>query len=66
MYPSNPSGFGAYGAKVFWTDPSDGSDEAVRVASKLATDPSDKYFYADQCGNDNNWRAHHHLRAVKQ
>ena len=50
----------AYGATVVWTDPADGSDGAIRVARKLAAEHPEKYFYADQYGNENNWRAHYH------
>jgi cysteine synthase B len=49
----------AYGAQVIWTDPADGSDGAIRTARKMAADNPD-YFYADQYGNDNNWRAHYY------
>src|ERR1700690_1822476 len=49
----------AYGANIVWTDPADGSDGAIRMARKLAADDPEKYFYADQYGNDNNWRAHY-------
>ena len=50
----------AYGANIIWTDPADGSDGAIRKARELAADDPDKYFYADQYGNDNNWLAHYH------
>ena len=50
----------AYGAKVIWTDPADGSDGAIRMARSLAAEHPDEYFYADQYGNDNNWRAHYY------
>ena len=50
----------AYGAKIVWTDPADGSDGAIRMARKLAAEQPEKYFYADQYGNDNNWRAHYY------
>ena len=49
----------AYGANIVWTDPADGSDGAIRKARALAAADPDKYFYADQYGNDNNWRAHY-------
>ena len=49
----------AYGAQVVWTDPADGSDGAIRMARKMAAEQPEKYFYADQYGNDNNWRAHY-------
>ena len=49
-----------YGAEVLWTDPADGSDGAIRMARKLIAESPEKYFYADQYGNDNNWRAHYY------
>ena len=51
---------GAYGAHVVWTDPNDGSDGAIRKARAMAAATPDKYYYADQYGNDANWRAHYH------
>jgi cysteine synthase B len=53
----------AYGANVLWTDPADGSDGAIRKARELAAAEPDRYFYADQYGNDNNWLAHYHTTA---
>ena len=63
--PSNVSSerkhiLAAYGAEIIWTDPADGSDGAIRRARKLAAEQPKKYFYADQYGNDNNWRAHYY------
>jgi cysteine synthase B len=49
----------AYGANVIWTDPADGSDGAIRKARALAVEQPEKYFYADQYGNNANWRAHY-------
>jgi cysteine synthase B len=49
----------AYGAEVVWTDPADGSDGAIRMARTMAAENPEKYFYADQYGNDNNWLAHY-------
>ena len=46
----------AYGAEVVWTNPADGSDGAIRKARELIAADPDKYFYADQYGNENNWR----------
>jgi cysteine synthase B len=51
---------GAYGANVIWTDPNDGSDGAIRKARELAASEPEKYYYADQYGNDANWQAHYH------
>jgi cysteine synthase B len=53
----------AYGANILWTDPADGSDGAIRLARKLAAEGPETYFYADQYGNDNNWRAHYRTTA---
>jgi S-sulfo-L-cysteine synthase (O-acetyl-L-serine-dependent) len=48
----------AYGAEIVWTDPADGSDGAILKARELAKDKA-KYYYADQYGNEANWRAHY-------
>ena len=63
--PSNVSSerkhiLAAYGAEIIWTDPADGSDGAIRKARELAANEPQKYFYADQYGNENNWRAHYY------
>jgi cysteine synthase B len=49
-----------YGANIIYTDPSDGSDGAIRKARELARNHPDQYFYADQYSNDANWKAHYH------
>jgi cysteine synthase B len=49
----------AYGAKIIFTDPSEGSDGAIKIARLLAEGHPDLYFYADQYSNDGNWRAHY-------
>ena len=48
----------AYGANIVWTDPADGSDGAILKARELAQD-KDRYYYADQYGNEANWKAHY-------
>lgn len=53
----------AYGAEVVWTSPADGSDGAIRKARELIAAEPGRYFYANQYGNDNNWRAHYHTTA---
>jgi cysteine synthase B len=50
----------AYGAKVIYTDPAEGSDGAIRVARELAAQHPELYYYADQYSNDANWQAHYH------
>jgi cysteine synthase B len=49
----------AYGATVIYTDPGEGSDGAIRKAQEIAAAEPEKYFYADQYSNENNWRAHY-------
>ncbi|HTR24621.1 MAG TPA: pyridoxal-phosphate dependent enzyme [Terriglobales bacterium] len=49
----------AYGANIIYTDPSEGSDGAIKIARALAAERPDLYFYADQYSNDANWRAHY-------
>ena len=50
----------AYGAEIIYTNPADGSDGAIRMARKVAAEHPDRYFYANQYGNENNWRAHYY------
>jgi cysteine synthase B len=54
-----------YGADLVLTDPMDGSDGAIREARRLAAAAPDRYFYADQYGNDANWRAHFETTGVE-
>ena len=49
----------AYGAKVEWTDPDQGSDGAIRRARQIAADEPEIYCYMDQYSNPANWRAHY-------
>ncbi len=53
----------AYGAEVIWTDPANGSDGAIRKARELAAAEPERYFYADQYSNDENWKAHYRTTA---
>jgi len=50
----------AYGARVEWTDPDQGSDGAIRRARELAANDPVRFYYADQYSNDANWLAHFH------
>ena len=61
--PERKNILAAYGANVLWTDPADGSDGAIRMARKLIAEHPEKFFYANQYGNDNNWRAHYYSTA---
>jgi S-sulfo-L-cysteine synthase (O-acetyl-L-serine-dependent) len=53
----------AYGVKIIWTDPADGTDGSIRKARELASNHPEEYWYADQYSNDNNWRAHYRTTA---
>jgi len=50
----------AYGAKVIFTDPGEGSDGAIHKVREFYAEHPEKYFYADQYSNDANWQAHYH------
>jgi cysteine synthase B len=49
----------AHGAEVIETDPIEGYDFAIAEAQRLAGEHPDRYWYANQYGNDDNWRAHY-------
>lgn len=53
----------AYGAKIIYSDPLEGSDGAIRHAQKLKEENPDKYFMPDQYNNPNNPRAHYETTA---
>jgi cysteine synthase B len=61
--PERKNILAAYGANVVWTDPADGSDGAIRKARELAAAEPDRYMYADQYGNEQNWKAHYRTTA---
>jgi cysteine synthase B len=46
------------GAELIITDPAEGSDGAFRRVRQIYAEDPEKYFYADQYNNDDNWRAH--------
>jgi cysteine synthase B len=50
----------AYGVEIIYTDPALGSDGAMLKARELADAEPDKYYYADQYSNEQNWLAHYH------
>ena len=53
----------AYGANIVWTNPADGSDGAIRKAREMAAAEPDRYYYADQYSNNENWKAHYRTTA---
>lgn len=53
----------AHGARLVFTDALQGYDEALReVRRRYEADP-DRYFFCDQYGNEDNWRAHYETTA---
>ncbi len=55
----------AHGAELILTDPLEGYDFALRQARRLAQAYPDRYWYADQYSNDENWRAHYDTTGVE-
>ena len=49
----------ALGAELVTTDPTEGSDGAILVARRLASERPDLYWYARQYDNPANWKAHY-------
>ena len=53
------------GTNIIYTSRFEGTDGAQQEAARLAKENPDKYFYADQYKNDNNWKAHYHTTALE-
>ena len=53
------------GVDIIYTSPLEGTDGSQQVARELVKDNKDKYFYADQYKNDNNWKAHYNTTAIE-
>lgn len=53
----------AFGTKIVYTDPLEGSDGAILEARKIYNSNPEKYFYPDQYNNSNNWLAHYQTTA---
>jgi len=49
----------AFGAELILTDPTEGSDGAIRKARQLAAERPEHYWYANQYDNPSNWQAHY-------
>ena len=52
-----------FGAEVVFTDPMEGSDGAIIRAKAMYAAEPDRYFYADQYNNPDNWRSHYDTTA---
>lgn len=55
----------SYGAEIVFTDPTEGSDGAIRKCREIYEADPDRYFYPDQYNNPANWRAHFDTTAVE-
>jgi len=49
----------AYGAEIVYTSKFGSTDEAQEIAQKMHLENPDLYFYANQYGNEMNWKAHY-------
>ena len=55
----------AYGAELILTDGAEGSDGAIRACKKIYAGDPDRYFYPDQYGNPDNWKAHYNSTGLE-
>jgi len=55
----------AHGAEVILTDPVEGYDFAVREAERIGREQPERYWYANQYANPDNWRAHYETTGVE-
>lgn len=53
------------GVDIVYTSPFEGTDGSQQVARDLVQENPDKYFYADQYKNENNWKAHYNTTAFE-
>jgi S-sulfo-L-cysteine synthase (O-acetyl-L-serine-dependent) len=53
------------GTNIIYTSRYEGTDGAQQEASQLALQNPQRYFYADQYKNDNNWKAHYYSTAIE-
>ena len=49
----------AYGARLILTDPTEGTDGAIRKAREMYAADPEAFFYPDQYSNPANWQAHY-------
>jgi len=53
------------GVEIIYTSKFGGTDEAQQTAKKIAESNPEKYFYANQYSNENNWLAHYNATALE-
>jgi cysteine synthase B len=49
----------AFGTKIIYSDPMEGSDGAIRLVREIVAKDPDRYFYPDQYSNPSNPKAHY-------
>lgn len=55
----------AHGAELVLTDPIEGYDFAIATAQRLAAEQPERYWYSNQYGNEDNWKAHYETTGVE-
>lgn len=55
----------AFGSRIIYSDPLEGSDGAIRLARKLKAENPEKYFMPDQYNNPENPKSHYEGTAVE-
>jgi cysteine synthase B len=56
---------GAYGVDLVLSDPAEGTDGAIRVVREIYQAEPERYFFADQYNNPDNWQAHYMTTGVE-
>jgi len=55
----------AFGAKIIYSSPMEGSDGAIRLAKKILAEAPDRYFMPDQYNNEFNPKSHYDTTGVE-
>ena len=55
----------AYGAELVFSDPAEGSDGARREVERIYQSDPDRYYFANQYNNPDNWQAHYYTTGVE-
>jgi S-sulfo-L-cysteine synthase (O-acetyl-L-serine-dependent) len=54
-----------YGVELVLSDPAEGSDGAIRKVREINTAEPERYFFANQYNNPDNWKAHYKTTGVE-
>jgi S-sulfo-L-cysteine synthase (O-acetyl-L-serine-dependent) len=54
-----------YGVELVLSDPADGSDGAIRKVREINAAEPERYFFANQYNNPDNWKAHYKTTGVE-